>query len=82
MGNEEDAAASGALEVHYHMPVARETNFEDSIRHLSAITGKLHSSVTHGSFISRVRLSTKAQFNSAVLTRYRAKSTILPTILS
>ena len=76
MGNKEHAAAGGAPEVHHDMPAAGETNFENSIRHLSAITGKRHSSVTHGSVISRVRRATKVQFTRLVPATYRANSTM------
>jgi hypothetical protein len=53
LGNKEDAVAHGAPEVHHHIPLAGETNFEDSIRRLSATTGELHGAIAHASYIER-----------------------------
>src|ERR1039458_5384640 len=44
-------SAGGTPEVHDHVLVAGETNFEDSIRRLAATTGELHGSITHVSVI-------------------------------
>src|ERR1017187_4090057 len=47
LGNKEHTVASGAPEVDHHIPLAAETDFEDSIRRLSAMTGKLHGAIAH-----------------------------------
>src|ERR1019366_3323456 len=47
LGNEEHAVAGGAPEVHHHIPLTGEPNFQDSIRRLSATTGKLHGAIAH-----------------------------------
>src|ERR1017187_5038066 len=72
---EEHAVASGAPEVHHHMPVTGETNFQDAFGRLSAITGKLHGSITHGSVISWHPPRCKCQIAPLVLASYRAGST-------
>src|ERR1017187_8091395 len=53
LGNEEHALASGTPAVHHHVPLAGETYFENSIRRLSAMTGKLHGAIAHAYRIAR-----------------------------
>src|SRR5450759_3489858 len=73
LGTEEHAAARGAPEVHHHMPVAGETNFEDSMRRLSAIAVELHGSITHASVIPRACRGGKDPIRAACTGRVPGK---------